>query len=112
MTRLLHVLDITWATVRNLKNKLKKLLYLKVKNDTIYIVKYLYSYIRHRSVHRKNSPLKLVCFVFPMMVSREFAPLSFHKLCVHVQVNKKKFVRNSSLEYHHVTYIGKTKHTS
>ena len=31
---------------------------------------------------------------------------------MHMHVNKTKFERNSSLEYYHMTCIGKTKHTS
>ena len=31
---------------------------------------------------------------------------------IHMHVNKTKFERNSSLEYYHMTCIGKTKHTS
>ena len=29
-----------------------------------------------------------------------------------MHVDKTKFERNNSLEYYHMTYIGKTKHTS
>ena len=36
----------------------------------------------------------LYCFVFPIEVPGELHPLSFHKLCVHVHVNKMKFDRN------------------
>jgi len=39
------------------------------------------------------------------------ALLSLHKLCVNKHVNKKKFERNSSLEYYYMTCIGKAKHT-
>ena len=42
-----------------------------------------------------------------MKVSREFSPLSCQKLHVHIQVNKTKFERNSSLEYYHMAYIAK-----
>ena len=59
----------------------------------------------------ENTPLKLVCFVFPIKVPRELDPLSSHKLCVHMHVNKTKFARHSSLEYYHMTCIGKAKHT-
>ena len=62
-----------------------------------------------------NRPLQLVCFVFLIEVLGELEPLSFHKLCVHMPVNKKKFERNtSSLGYYmyHVIWFGKTKHTS
>ena len=46
-----------------------------------------------------------------MEVPGELDPLSFHKLCVHMHVNKTKFERNSSLEYYyHMTCIWKTKH--
>ena len=31
---------------------------------------------------------------------------------IHMHVNKTKFERNNSLEYYHMTCIGKTKHTS
>jgi len=70
----------------------------------------------------------LACmFYFPIEVPGELDPLSFHKLCLHMHVNKTKFERNSSLEYsfyikyYHMTntrpkhdlYIGKlTNHTS
>ena len=50
-------------------------------------------------------------FVFPMKVSEEFAPSSFYKCCVHMYVNRRKSERRSSLEYYHMIYIGKTKHT-
>ena len=52
------------------------------------------------------------CFVFPIEVPEELGPLSFHKLYAHVHVNKTKLERNSSVEYYHMTCIGKTKHTS
>ena len=42
----------------------------------------------------------------------EHDPLSFHKLCADMQVNKTKFERNNSLECYYRTCIGKTKHTS
>ena len=57
-------------------------------------------------------PLSFVCFVFPVEVPGEIDRLSFHNLCVHMQVNKTKIERNSSQEYYHMTCIGKTKHTS
>ncbi|CAH3187451.1 unnamed protein product [Porites lobata] len=41
-------------------------------------------------------------------VPGELDPLSFHKLYIHMHVHKKKFERNSSLEYYHMTCIGKT----
>ena len=47
-------------------------------------------------------------FVFPIEVPGELDPLSFHKLCVQMQVNKTKFERNSSLGYYHMTCFGKT----
>ena len=50
-------------------------------------------------------------FCFPNRGPRELYPLSFHELCVHMRLNKTKFERNSSLEYYHMTCIGKTKHT-
>ena len=56
-----------------------------------------------------NRPLQLVCFVFPKEVPGELDPLSFHKLCVDMHVNKMKFERNGSLEYYRVTCIWKTK---
>ena len=46
----------------------------------------------------QNGLLHLVRFVFPIEVPGEFDPLSFHKLCVHMHVNKTKFQRNTSLE--------------
>ena len=55
--------------------------------------------------------IKLVMFCFPSRGPRELYPLSFHELCVHMRLNKTKFERNSSLEYYHMTCIGKTKHT-
>ena len=53
-------------------------------------------------------------FCFPIIeVPAEFNPLSFHHLCVDMHVNETKLVeRNSSLEYDHITCIGKTEHTS
>ena len=56
---------------------------------------------------KMNRPLELVCFVFPIEVPEELDPLSFHELRVHMHVNKTKFERNSSLEYYHMTCIGK-----
>ena len=50
--------------------------------------------------------------VFPIKVPGELDPLSFHKLFVDMYVSKTKFERNSSLEYNHMTSIGKTKHIS
>ena len=44
-------------------------------------------------------------------VPGELAPLSFHKLCLDMHVNKTKFKRNSSLEHYHMICIGRTKHT-
>ena len=44
-------------------------------------------------------PLQLVGFVFPIEVPGPLDPLSFHKLCVRVHVNKTKFERNISLEH-------------
>ena len=38
--------------------------------------------------------------------------LSFHKLCADMRLNETKFDRNSSLEYYHMTCIGKTILTS
>ena len=58
-----------------------------------------------------NTPLKLVCFVFPTEVPGELDPLSSHKLYVHMHVNKTKFERNSSLDYYHMACIGKATHT-
>lgn len=49
---------------------------------------------------------KLVCFDFP----KQAAPLSFHKLCVHMHLMIVMDKRNSSIEYYHTTCIGKTKH--
>ena len=34
-----------------------------------------------------------------MKVSGEMPPVSFHKICVNMEVNKIKFERNSFLEY-------------
>ena len=56
-----------------------------------------------------------LCVLFSQLeVPGELAPWSFHKLCVHMPVNKTKFQRNSSLEYYHTwpVCIGKTKVTS
>ena len=71
----------------------------------------LHFYTRKKS-RELNKPLNLVCFVFPIEVPGELDPLSFLKLCLDMHVNKTKFERNSSLEYYHMTCIGKTKHTS
>ena len=46
-----------------------------------------------------------------MKVSGEFSPLSFYELCVDMHVNKTNFERHNSLEYNHMTYLGKTKQT-
>ena len=35
--------------------------------------------------------------------------MTLHNLCPHMHVNKTEFERNSSLEYYHMTCIGKTK---
>ena len=59
-----------------------------------------------------NTPVKLVCFVFPIEVSGELHLLSFHNSCAHCQVNKTKFERKSSLVYYHMTCFEKTKHTN
>ena len=56
--------------------------------------------------------LACVCFVFAIEVPRELCPLSFHTFRVDMHVSKTKFERNSSLECHQMTYIGKTKHTT
>ena len=50
-------------------------------------------------------------FFFPIEVLGGLNPLSFDNLCVEMYVNKTKLERNSSLEYYHMTGIGKTKHT-
>ena len=56
-------------------------------------------------------PLKLtrkVSFVFPMKVSEEISPLSFHKLLIYIMHLKyDKSERNSS--DHHMTYIALVK---
>ena len=59
-----------------------------------------------------NRSLSLEFFVFPIEVPGELDPLSFHKSCVDMDVNKTKSERNSSLECCHTTCIRKTKHTS
>ena len=46
--------------------------------------------------------------LFPIEVPGELDPLSFHKLCVDMEVKKTKFERNSSLECYHMTCLGKT----
>ena len=46
--------------------------------------------------------------LFPVEVPGELDPLSFHKLCVDMQVKRTKFERNSSLECYHMTCLGKT----
>ena len=45
-------------------------------------------------------------FCFPSEGLREIAPLSFHKLPVHMHGNKTKFERNGSQEYYHMAYTG------
>ena len=40
-------------------------------------------------------------FCFPNDARKEYAPLSFHKLCVYTHLNKTKFERNSSLDSYH-----------
>ena len=59
--------------------------------------------------------IMISCQNVPAPLGMIIEPLSCHKLCVHMHVNKKKFERNtSSLEYYmyHMTCFGKTKHTS
>ena len=53
-----------------------------------------------------NKPLDLVSFVF--QCSSCGIIQWFIELCVHKHVIKTKGERNSSLEYYHMTYIGKT----
>ena len=60
----------------------------------------------------QNRPLYLVRFVLPVEVPGGLNNLSVHNLCVDMHVNKTKFERNGSLEYHYMTRIGETKHTS
>ena len=66
------------------------------------------------SIHlfQQDRTSEVVCFVFPRELAGEPDPLSFYKLCIDMHVNKIKFERKSSLEYYHMTCIGKTKHTS
>jgi len=46
-------------------------------------------------------------FCFPGEGLRELAPLSFHKLSVHMHGNNKtKFERNGSQENYHIAYTG------
>ena len=60
-----------------------------------------------------NSSNRLAClYVFFLVeVPGELDLLSFQK-CVGMHVNRTKFERNSSVEYYHMTFIGKTKHAS
>ena len=49
---------------------------------------------------------KFVCFDFP----KEAAPLSCHKLCVHMHLMIIIDKRSRNVDYYHMTCIGKTKH--
>ena len=44
---------------------------------------------------------------FPNEGLREICPFPFHKLCLHIHVNNRRFERNSSQDYYHMVYIGK-----
>ena len=44
---------------------------------------------------------------FPNEGLREICLFPFHKLCLHIHVNKRRFERNSSQDYYHMAYIGK-----
>ena len=69
--------------------------------------------LSHFSSSIANRPLWPVCFVFPIEAPGELDPLSFHKLCVDMHVNKTKFEKKKkSPECYHMTCIGETKHTS
>jgi len=59
-----------------------------------------------------SRPFWLICFIFPMKVGGNLPLCFFQELSVHMDVYKTKFEINSSLEYHHMTYIGNTKHTN
>ena len=82
----------------------------------MFVIEYFIVMIIYFTFHSKrlnrNRPLQLICFVFPIEVPGELDPLSLHKICIDMHVNKTKFERNSSLEYYHMTCIGKTEHTS
>ena len=52
-------------------------------------------------VARFSTPLACM-FCFPIEVPGEHHSLSFHKLCLHMHVNKTKFERNS-IKYYHMT---------
>ena len=69
---------------------------------------------RQRNVQKKCAARVkfLLLLVRPTVVPGELDHLSLHNLCVDMHVNKTKFERKSSLEYYHITCIGKTKHTS
>ena len=66
--------------------------------------------MRKNSSPKQVGELSLACMVyFPSEGLRGI--FLFHKLCLHMHVHKTKFKRTSSLEYYHMTFIGKTKHT-
>ena len=44
---------------------------------------------------------------FPNEGLREICLFPFHKLCLHIHVNNRRFERNSSQDYYHMAYIGK-----
>ena len=48
----------------------------------------------------------------PISGLKEIPSFIFFKLRVHMHMNKRKFERNSSSEYYHMTWEGQTKHTS
>ena len=66
-----------------------------------YLKKYLSNNCRDNGSGSGNENGKKAIdhFSFPMEVPGELDPLSFHKLCVDMHVNKMKFERKSSLEY-------------
>ena len=44
---------------------------------------------------------------FPNEGLREICLFPFHKFCLHIHVNNRRFERNSSQDYYHMAYIGK-----
>ena len=70
--------------------------------------------VRRQGTSNRPVLFNLYVLFSQLEVPGELAPWSFHKLCVHMPVNKTKFQRNSSLEYYDTwpVCIGKTKVTS
>ena len=69
--------------------------------ERVYLLKIAQKWVTHY-IHTTTSSCAINFFSLYVLFSQgQLDPLSFHKLCIDMQVNKTKFERNGSLEYYH-----------